>query len=55
MNAVCLLIRLAFIFFAVPRFGVRGFLWGLLASQLTLGILYLLCLYGFLRNKRPDT
>ncbi|MCI9337718.1 MAG: polysaccharide biosynthesis protein [Lachnospiraceae bacterium] len=54
MNALCLLIRLAFIFLAVPRFGVRGFLWGLLASQLTLGVLYLLCLYGFLKkHKRP--
>lgn len=51
MNVICLLIRLAFIFLAVPRFGVRGFLWGLLVSQLTLGILYLACLYRFLRNK----
>lgn len=51
MNVICLLIRLAFIFLAVPRFGVSGFLWGLLVSQLTLGILYLACLYRFLRNK----
>lgn len=54
MNVICLLIRLAFIFLAVPRFGVRGFLWGLLVSQLTLGILYLACLYRFLRNKQPN-
>lgn len=54
MNVICLLIRLAFIFLAVPRFGVRGFLWGLLVSQLTLGILYLACLYRFLRNKKPN-
>ena len=54
MNVICLLIRLAFIFLAVPRFGVRGFLWGLLVSQLTLGVLYLVCLYRFLRNKQTN-
>ncbi len=51
MNVICLLIRLAFVFLAVPRVGVRGFLWGLLVSQLTLGILYLTCLHRFLRKK----
>lgn len=50
MNVVCLLLRLAFVFFAVPRFGIRGYLWGLLASQLALGLLYLSCLYRFLRH-----
>lgn len=50
MNVVCLLIRLAFVFLAVPRFGVEGYLWGLLASQLTLGMLYLACLYRFLKK-----
>ena len=53
MNAVCLLIRLAFVFLAVPRFGITGYLWGLLASQLALGILYLLCLGRFLRKVAP--
>lgn len=51
MNVICLLIRLAFVFLAVPRVGVRGFLWGLLVSQLALGVLYLGCLYRFLRKK----
>lgn len=50
MNVACLLIRLAFVFFAVPRFGISGYLWGLLVSQLTLGILYLLCLWRFLQK-----
>lgn len=50
MNVVCLLIRLGFVFLAVPRFGITGYLWGLLASQLTLGILYLGCLYRFLKK-----
>lgn len=50
MNVFCLLIRLAFVFVAVPRFGITGYLWGLLVSQLTLGILYLICLRRFLRK-----
>lgn len=53
MNVVCLLIRLAFVFLAVPRFGITGYLWGLLASQLTLGVLYLICLYRFLSKLSP--
>ncbi len=47
MNAVCLLIRLAFVFWTVPTFGITGYLWGLLVSQLVLCVLYLLCLYFF--------
>lgn len=50
MNAVCLLIRLAFVFLAVPRFGITGYLWGLLVSQLVLGVLYFLCLSRFLKK-----
>lgn len=50
MNVVCLLVRLAFVFFAIPRFGITGYLWGLLASQLLLGMLYLGCLYRFLKK-----
>lgn len=50
MNAVCLSIRLLFVFLAVPRYGMTGYLWGLLASQLTLGLLYLGCLYRFLKK-----
>ncbi|MCM1559490.1 MAG: polysaccharide biosynthesis protein [Butyrivibrio sp.] len=50
MNVVCLLIRLAFVFLAVPCFGITGYLWGLLASQLTLGILYLAALMRFLKK-----
>lgn len=50
MNVVCLLIRLGFVFWAVPQFGITGYLWGLLASQLTLGFLYLVCLQRFFRK-----
>ena len=51
MNVICLLIRLGFVFLAVPRFGITGYLWGLLASQLALGCLYLGCLYRFIKRK----
>ena len=44
MNVVSLLLRLAFVFFAVPVFGITGYLWGILSSQICLSILYLLCL-----------
>ncbi len=50
MNVFCLLIRLGFVFLAVPRVGIKGYLWGILAGQLALGILYLGCLYRFLRK-----
>lgn len=33
-NMSALLIRLLFVFFAVPHFGIKGFLWGMLAGQL---------------------
>lgn len=53
MNIVCLLIRLVFVFWVVPHFGISGYLWGLLASQITMGILYLGCLAQFLK-KNPN-
>lgn len=51
MNALCLLIRLGFVFLAIPVFGIKGYLWGLLASQLTLGLLYLACLHRFFKKQ----
>ncbi|MCI8799838.1 polysaccharide biosynthesis protein [Acetatifactor muris] len=50
INVLCLLVRLGFVFLAVPRFGITGYLWGLLVSQLALGILYLGCLNRFLKK-----
>lgn len=50
MNVICLLLRLLFVFLAIPHFGITGYLWGLLASQLTLGLLYLGCLYRFFKK-----
>ena len=52
MNVLSLLIRLGFVFWAVPVHGITGYLWGILASQLTQTILYLLCLRRFLRKAK---
>ena len=45
MNVISLLVRLSFVFYAIPRFGITGYLWGILASQILLSILYLSCLF----------
>ncbi len=42
-SILSLLVRLLFVFFAIPAFGINGYLWGLLASQL---VQTLLCLYA---------
>lgn len=44
MNVISLLLRLTFVFYAIPKFGITGYLWGILASQILLSILYLSCL-----------
>lgn len=50
-NVICLLIRLAFVFFAIPRIGMQGYLWGILVSQLILAGIYFFFLYLFFRNR----
>lgn len=52
MNVLALLLRLSFVFLAVPAFGITGYLWGMLAGQIFLSAMYLLCLYRFLRKTR---
>lgn len=44
MNVTSLLVRLSFVFWAVPVFGITGYLWGILASQILLSAMYLICL-----------
>ena len=34
-----MVIRLAFVLFAIPRFGIQGYLWGMLASELALALM----------------
>lgn len=53
MNVIALLLRLAFVFYAIPIFGITGYLWGMLASQIVLSLLYLLCLRRFIRIQIP--
>lgn len=54
MNVSSLLVRLIFIFIAVPLVGITGFLWGMLASQLLQSALYLSCLYRFIRKTKES-
>ncbi|MDR2044311.1 MAG: polysaccharide biosynthesis protein [Clostridium sp.] len=44
-NIISLLVRLGFIYLTIPRFGITGYLWGILASQILLTFLYFLCLF----------
>lgn len=44
MNVTSLLVRLGFVFCAIPVFGITGYLWGILASQILLSAMYLICL-----------
>ncbi len=46
-NVICLLLRLTFVFFAIPIVGMQGYLWGILVSQLALAGLYFYYLYRF--------
>lgn len=49
-NILCLLVRLCFVFFAIPSVGIAGYLWGILASQLILSTLYLTKLFTLLNS-----
>jgi stage V sporulation protein B len=50
MNLLCLLIRLGFVFLAIPVFGINGYLWGMLASQIILCIMLLFTLHIYLKK-----
>ena len=52
VNVSSLLVRLAFILLLVPKYGIQGYLWGLLAGQLIQSICYLLVL-NHTSKKRP--
>lgn len=38
-NVWAMAIRLAFVLFAIPRFGIQGYLWGMLVSELALALM----------------
>lgn len=48
-SVASLLLRLLFVFFAIPRYGIQGYLWGMLASQI---LQTLLCTVSALRFSR---
>lgn len=50
INIASLLVRLAFVFWAIPVFGLPGYLWGMLAGQLLLTLLYTCCLISFFHH-----
>ena len=43
-NVTALLLRLSFVVFGIPRFGITAYLWGMLASELLLAALHLISL-----------
>ena len=47
MNVTAMAVRLGFVLLAVPLFGIRGYLWGLLASEILLAVLDLFFLRHF--------
>ncbi len=48
-----LLVRIASVFLAIPRFGIQGYLWGLLASQMLVSLLSLITLFTAGRSRKP--
>lgn len=50
MNALSLVVRLVFVLQVVPAYGIAGYLWGILTSQILLTLLYLLCLFTSRRH-----
>ena len=42
-SMVSLMVRLAFVFFGIPLWGIHGYLWGLLISQ---AVQTILCLFA---------
>lgn len=51
-NMLALLIRLGFVLFIVPSFGIKGFLWGMLAGQLFMSAASLLLLRPHIAHKK---
>ena len=43
-HLISLLVRIAFVWFGIPEFGIRAYLWGMLASEIFLALLHVLAL-----------
>lgn len=44
-NSTGILVRISFVFFAIPRLGIRGYLYGILISEILLSCLHIYSLY----------
>ena len=53
INLITLTIRLLFVFCAIPLFGIIGYLWGLLTSQLIATILIIIAAYYYTKKAHP--
>lgn len=51
-SMISLLFRLLFVFFAIPVFGIQGYLWGLLASQLMQSALCVFAVRKYLKEPK---
>ena len=52
INVSTLLIRLLFVYFLIPHIGIRGYLYGLLVSQLVCGLLNYLMVWSEIQRKK---
>lgn len=52
INSASLSIRIAAVFFLIPAIGIKGYLWGLLASQICVFLFCLVYLEYYLHKKR---
>lgn len=50
MNILSLSLRLLFVFYLIPIYGIKAYLWGILTGQLTQCALYSLCLHRTLNH-----
>ena len=48
-NCISMIVRLLFVFYAIPQFGITGYLWGLLLSEITLCTLYIMKLSSYIK------
>jgi len=44
-NVLAMLLRISFVYFGIPRFGIAALLWGMLSSEILLSSLHLAALY----------
>lgn len=50
-NVISVSIRLGFVVFAIPVFGIKGYLWGILLGELVLALLGCTALFRYLQEK----